>query len=53
MYQREYSGGLTMLNKTDHYFLTIVREGNLNRAAEVLYVSQPSLTKYIQRLERR
>ena len=41
-----------MLNKTDLYFLTIVREGNLNRAAEALYVSQPSLTKYIQRLER-
>ena len=41
-----------MPNKTDRYFLTIVKEGNLNRAAEVLYVSQPSLTKYIQRLER-
>lgn len=40
-----------MLNKTDLYFLTIVGEGNLTRAAEALYVSQPSLTKYIQRLE--
>ncbi|MBR2897745.1 MAG: LysR family transcriptional regulator [Oscillospiraceae bacterium] len=41
-----------MLSKTDRYFLTIAKEGNLNRAAEVLYVSQPSLTKYVQRLER-
>jgi len=40
-----------MLSKTDHYFLTIAETGNLNRAAELLYVSQPSLSKYIQRLE--
>ena len=42
---------LFMVNKTSRYFLTIAKEGNLNRAAEVLYVSQPSLSKYIQRLE--
>lgn len=41
-----------MINKTSRYFLTIAKEGNLNRAAEVLFVSQPSLSKYIQRLER-
>lgn len=41
-----------MLGKTDHYFITIVKEGNLHKASEVLYVSQPSLTKYIQRLEK-
>ena len=41
-----------MVNKTNRYFLTIAKEGNLNRAAEALYVSQPSLSKYIQRLER-
>jgi len=40
-----------MLSKTDHYFLTIAETGNLNRAAQRLYVSQPSLSKYIQRLE--
>ena len=35
----------------NNYFLTIVKAGSLNRAAEMLYVSQPSLSKYIQRLE--
>ena len=40
-------------NKTDNYFLTIAKVGNLNRAAELLYVSQPSLTKYIKRIEQR
>ena len=40
-----------MLNKTDRYFLTIAETGNLNHAAQQLYVSQPSLSKYIQRLE--
>ena len=42
-----------MLTKTDEYFITIAKTGNLNRAASLLYVSQPSLTKYIQRLEER
>lgn len=42
-----------MLNKTDLYFLTIAKTGNLNKAAMQLYVSQPSLSKYIQRLEAR
>lgn len=40
-----------MLNKTDLYFLTIAESGNLNKASQELYVSQPSLSKYIQRLE--
>lgn len=40
-----------MLSKTDYYFLTIAKTGNLNQAAQQLYVSQPSLSKYIQRLE--
>lgn len=33
------------------YFVAIAREGNITRAAQQLYVSQPTLTKYIQRLE--
>ena len=40
-----------MLSKTDYYFLVIAKTGNLNQAAQQLYVSQPSLSKYIQRLE--
>ncbi|NEW45762.1 LysR family transcriptional regulator [Nocardia cyriacigeorgica] len=33
------------------YFVVVADEGNLSRAAERLYVSQPSLTKQIRRLE--
>lgn len=34
-----------------HYFLTIVEERSLTRAAEKLYISQPALSKYLGRLE--
>jgi len=35
-----------------NYFITIVQEGNLNKAAKKLFVSQPSLSQYLQRLEK-
>ncbi len=35
------------------YFITIADKGSLTQAAEALYVSQPTLTKYLQRLEER
>jgi LysR family transcriptional activator of glutamate synthase operon len=44
---------LQVLSKTDEYFITIAKVGNLNQASKLLYVSQPSLSKYIQRLEER
>ena len=33
------------------YFLRIVEYGNISKAAESLFISQPSLTKHLQRLE--
>ena len=40
------------MNGAEEYFLEIVRAGSLSKAAGKLYVSQPSLSKYIQRLEK-
>lgn len=40
-----------MLSANYEYFLKIVEYKSISRAAESLYVSQPSLTKYLQRLE--
>lgn len=34
------------------YFLAIVETGSISRAAERLYVTQPSLSKYLRRLEK-
>ncbi|MCI8961109.1 MAG: LysR family transcriptional regulator [Lachnospiraceae bacterium] len=39
--------------KNSLYFLTIVEEKNLSRAAEKLHLTQPALTKYLNRLEKR
>ncbi|MCI8578228.1 MAG: LysR family transcriptional regulator [Lachnospiraceae bacterium] len=39
--------------KNSQYFLTIVEEKNLSRAAEKLHITQPALTKYLRRLETR
>ena len=33
------------------YFITIAQEGNLSRASQVLYISQPALSQYLQELE--
>lgn len=40
-----------MLSGNYDYFLKIVEHKSISKAAESLYVSQPSLTKYLQRLE--
>lgn len=34
-----------------HYFLTIAREENISRAAEVLHITQPTLSRQIAQLE--
>ena len=33
------------------YFLTIVEEGSITKAAQRLYISQPGLSKYLKNLE--
>ena len=33
------------------YFLEIARESNMSRAAEILHVSQPTLSKQMKELE--
>ncbi len=35
-----------------HYIITISEAGSLSRAAEMLYVSQPSLSSAVKELER-
>ena len=35
-----------------HYVITISEMGSLNKASEVLYVTQPSLTSAVQELEK-
>lgn len=33
------------------YFLAVVREGGINRAAEVLHITQPTLSRQLSQLE--
>ena len=42
-----------MYFKNYKYFLAIVEYGGVTRAAEALFLSQPSLSKYLRRLRRR
>jgi LysR family transcriptional activator of glutamate synthase operon len=41
-----------MIFKNYEYFLMIAEEGSVSKAAERLYISQPSLSKYLKRLEK-
>lgn len=40
-----------MYFKNYHYFLAIVENGGLTKGAQALYLSQPSLSKYLHKLE--
>lgn len=40
-----------MIFKNYEYFLAIAEEGSVSKAAEKLYISQPSLSKFLKRLE--
>ena len=40
-----------MADKNYEYFLTVIREKNITKAAEKLYISQPALSKFLSRLE--
>lgn len=44
-------GAIYMLLRNYEYFIAIVEAGSLTKAAEHLYVSQPSLSQYLKRLE--
>lgn len=43
---------MAIVNKNPEYFLTIAKEGNISKAAELLYISQSYLSQYISKLER-
>ena len=44
-------GVFSMFVKNPEYFLTIVKERSISRAAEHLYLSQPYLSQYLAKLE--
>src|SRR5690554_815200 len=46
-----FEGGGTMTQRELVYFLAIAREGNISKAAESLFVAQPSLSRCLQKLE--
>lgn len=37
--------------RTLQYFLTVAREGNITRAADILHITQPTLSRQLQQLE--
>lgn len=50
MYYKKRGGFMTLQQM--HYAITISETGSLNKAAEILYIAQPSLTSALQELEK-
>lgn len=48
---RKEMGAYDLIFRNYEYFLAIAEAGSLTKAAEKLYVSQPSLSQYLKRLE--
>lgn len=49
--EHKRQGGCMMEIRVLKYFLTAVREGNITRAAEVLHITQPTLSRQLKQLE--
>jgi DNA-binding transcriptional LysR family regulator len=48
---KRFQGGIRMEIRVLKYFLTVVREGGINRAAEALHITQPTLSRQLSQLE--
>jgi len=46
-------GGITLELRVLRYFLTVAREGSISRAAHVLHLTQPTLSRQLMELEER
>jgi DNA-binding transcriptional LysR family regulator len=51
VFYRMFSGGSRMMYEKLDYVLAIAEEGNLTKAAKRLFISQPTLSMYLNRLE--
>lgn len=51
LYSYTHKGGGTMELRVLRYFMTIAREGSITSAANVLHVTQPTLSRQIRDLE--